>query len=681
MRKAIYLVFIFLQVQLSFSQNNNEVDSLLTVVKTAPDSIKANIYLDLAVAYRTLNVGEAYEYALTGIQLADNKGYIQIKADGHNILGSIFTVLGDFEKANLQLHEALKLNELLGSKKGVANTSNSLGVLYFNQKDYQNALKYYQKAFALVDSTAYPAGYATFSLNIGEVYQVVGDFKRAKPLLQNALQIFLEVQDFEGLAYSYGILARIAFDERNFLQALELCNKSLSYFDLDRNDLGKVEYKLFLSEIYGSQNIYVAAEKSAQEALSLAKVINSLQWAMNSHERLAELYKEKKIFERAYYHIDSAKELRTQILDEKGQQQINNMRIIYETDSLIQENKLLVINSELHEKTLYEQKAITIIIAVCLMVIFIFTMVIYRANRIKQKKNFLLSAQNEEIRQQQEEILTQAEGLKYINKEISHKNELIESKNKDITDSLNYAKRIQTALLPFKNRIEKGIPESFILHKAKDIVSGDFYWYKESEDNIIIAVADCTGHGIPGAFMSFIGHDLLNYLCNIKKVTSPSAILKEMKRSVIRLLRQEHGDNRDGLDISICMWDKAKKELTFSGANHSLIYIQNNNLFHIKGDRTTIGKDYKGNYEDFKEHTISLTTDTAFYLYTDGFVDQFGGPKNKKFMVAPFKELLLKNHLKQMQTQGQILTETLEEWMKDAEQVDDILVFGFRLFD
>ncbi|MFT6966503.1 MAG: serine phosphatase RsbU (regulator of sigma subunit) [Marivirga sp.] len=681
MRKAIYLVFILVQFHYCFSQQRSELDSLLLVVKELPDSSKADIFLDIALAYRTLEVGKAYQYAQLSLELASDQEQLEIQAEGRNILGSIYTVLGDFKKANNQLHQALKLYELLGRKRGVANTSNSLGVLYFNQKDYENALKYYQKGYSLIDTTTQDGAFGTFNLNIGEVYQVLGDYTRAKPLLMKALNVFVDIGDDEGKAYCYGILARIAFNEHNFLRAIEYCNMALEHFAVDRNDLGRVEYYILLSDIYTFQNMYQTAEVDALRALEIASSLNALQWMMRSHQQLAKVYKVKNIFDKAYFHVETAAELRSKLLDEKGQQQINNMRIIYETDQLLQENKLLKINSQLSEKTIDEQRSVTIVVASFLLVISILAFFILRANKIKQKSNRLLRLQNEEIRQQREEILTQAEGLKDINEEIIHKNELIEKKNKDITDSINYAKRIQAALLPYKSRIDKGLLENFLLYKPKDIVSGDFYWYGEFDDKVVIAVADCTGHGIPGAFMSFIGHDMLNYICNIQRITAPSEILKEMKRSVIRLLRQEETGNRDGFDLSICVWDKKKNKLTFAGANHSLIYIQNEVLHHVKGNRTTIGLDERGNYEAFDEHSITVTSDTAFYLYTDGFVDQFGGPDDKKFMVAPFKELLLKNHLKQMNTQGQILHDTLAGWMGSKEQVDDILVFGFRLFD
>jgi serine phosphatase RsbU (regulator of sigma subunit) len=316
-----------------------------------------------------------------------------------------------------------------------------------------------------------------------------------------------------------------------------------------------------------------------------------------------------------------------------------------------------------------------------LVILIVFAIVTLRAKNQKQKANNLLRIQNEEINQQREEIETQAEKLKIINTEVIHKNGLIENKNKNITDSINYAKRIQNALLPFKQRIGKELEDFFIYYSPKDIVSGDFYWFEENEDYVVIAVADCTGHGIPGAFMSFIGHEMLNHVVNVRGVFDPSEILKLLKLNVIHILRQEQTDNRDGMDISVCVWDKKKHKVRFSGANHSLLYIQNKQLKQIKGNNTTIGLDDMKNVKDFDSHEINITTDTCIYLFSDGYVDQFGGEKDKKFMIKKFKDLLSGIHMKKMETQGIILKETIEEWRGDQEQVDDMLVFGYRLFE
>ncbi len=679
MRFTFLLVLFSTFSHLLTAQVRNDTDSLLNIVATAPDSSKVDIYLNLAVAYRTLKIDRAYEYALTALQLAKENELLHFEAEAHNILGSIYRVLGEYEKASTQLHEALKLNELLGNVKGLANTANSLGILYFNQKDYENALTYYNRAFSLADTIKYRGGYATFCLNIGEVYQVSGDYKRATELLDKALVIFTEINDLEGLAYSYGVLAKIKISNELHSAALANVTKALQYFKEDRNDLGYLEYSLLLCEVYQALGKLNEAENHALKAMALAQKINTAQWRMNCHLKLSKLYEQMFNYDRAYHHTDSALLLKTSILDQEKQRQIANLRIVYQTEQYMQENELLKVDKELKEKRISRQQAIVVAITICLLAIIIVAFIIYRSNIIKQRVNKLLRIQNQEILQQRKEIQKQAEGLKQVNREMLLKNELIEGKNKNIYDSLHYAKKIQTALLPARSRLDKAFDENFILYRPKDIVSGDFYWLREFEDKIMVAVADCTGHGIPGAFMSFIGHDMLNYICNSNKTLSTDDILNEMRTTLIHLLRQDENNNRDGMDISLCIWDKNKRTLEFAGANHCLIFMQHNKLHHIKGDRATIGKDESKKFEKFTKHTIDVTADTTFYLYTDGYIDQFGGTQGKKFMLDSFKELINANHQKQMSKQERLFSSTLDSWMEKEDQVDDILVFAFRL--
>jgi len=682
MKFIYFLVIVILAVeQTNGQQPLNEVDSLLEEVALAPDTTKIDIYLNLAVAYRTLDIKQAYEYGLRALKLAKDKNITTLLAEAHNILGSIYRVLGEYDKAGTALHKAINLHELIANKKGVANASNSLGILYFNQKDYQNALTFYKKALELVDTTQYKSGYATFCLNIGEVYQILGELDRAVVLLNEALEIFNQSNDLEGLAYTYGVLAKIQLSEDQYTLALNSARKSIGFFEADRNDLGKVEYMLLLSDIFKAAYDLNKSRQIAQKALELAMQINTPFWMMNAHLKLASLSKRTNDYKAAYRHQDSAFRIKSEILNQEKQRQIANLRIIYETDQYIQENESLKLDQELKDKQLSQQRLIVLIISILLLLIMIFLIFAYKSNKLKKRANRLLRLQNEEIKQQREEIITQAEGLKAINKEVVLKNELIEEKNINITDSILYAKKIQSAVLPFKKRIDKGLPENFILYRPKDLVSGDFYWYGHFDDKIVVAVADCTGHGIPGAFMSFIGHDMLNYICNIKRELSPDLILNEMRANVIKLLRQKESTNRDGMDISICVIDKTKKEMQFAGANQSMLYISDNKMHQLKGDRATIGLDECRHFSEFNKHIVQLEADTVFYLFTDGYMDQFGGEQDRKFMFAPFKALIFKNHLKQLTTQKQLLEDALDKWQGHQDQVDDILIFGFRIFD
>lgn len=264
-------------------------------------------------------------------------------------------------------------------------------------------------------------------------------------------------------------------------------------------------------------------------------------------------------------------------------------------------------------------------------------------------------------------------------KEISLKNEEITQKNKSITDSINYAKHIQTSMLPEHENILHGLPEYFILFRPKDIVSGDYYWYAENEKEVVFAAVDCTGHGVPGAFMSMIGAEILTNLAT-KGITSPDDLLTYKNRYVRKALKQDTGVNQDGMDMALCTINKSTHTVWFAGAKNPLVYIQKGELYQIKADKQSIGGNQLNNDYRFTKHEIKVDSTTEFYMFSDGYEDQFGGPMQRKFMIKNLKELLFSIHDKPMSEQKEILNKTIENWIGSGEQTDDILVVGFRVY-
>lgn len=259
----------------------------------------------------------------------------------------------------------------------------------------------------------------------------------------------------------------------------------------------------------------------------------------------------------------------------------------------------------------------------------------------------------------------------------------IKQKNVDITASITYAQRIQKAVLPKPDDLQQVIPESFIFFKPRDIISGDFYWFAEVEHKIILAAVDCTGHGVPGAFMSLIGNDYLDKIVNEKSITEANVILEELHTYIRKALKQEENDNADGMDIALVVYDRKQKTLDFAGAKNPLYYVEDNRLKIIKGDKFPIGGLFyrQGENPRFTCHQIDLSEykPAMFYIFSDGYQDQFGGAKGKKFMVSQFKKLLLSISQKPIAEQRAQLEKTLKDWQGDYPQVDDILVIGFSL--
>lgn len=253
----------------------------------------------------------------------------------------------------------------------------------------------------------------------------------------------------------------------------------------------------------------------------------------------------------------------------------------------------------------------------------------------------------------------------------------VEAAKKSITDSINYARRIQTAILPTSAEMEKMFAESFVLFKPKDIISGDFYWIAESNGKKFIAAADCTGHGVPGALMSMVGNEILNKILFEKKISNVDEILNMLHTDLCSALRQSSNDVKDGMDIVLCAINENKKEVEFAGAKNALYYFTNGELQSITGNREAIGGDNLS--RRFTKHVISYVSGDNFYLCTDGIQDQFGGDKGKKFMVGQLKRTLQQISSFKMEEQKTQLISILQNWQNEYEQTDDVLMIGIKL--
>jgi serine phosphatase RsbU (regulator of sigma subunit) len=255
----------------------------------------------------------------------------------------------------------------------------------------------------------------------------------------------------------------------------------------------------------------------------------------------------------------------------------------------------------------------------------------------------------------------------------------LELRDKNMTDSLIYAQRIQEALLPSEDYFRKHFKDSFIFFKPKDIVSGDFYWIGEKGDKVFVVAADCTGHGVPGALMSMIGMEIIEKTINEDKIENPSEILSILNKGLEKTFNR--GKNigtviRDGMDIGLCVIDKKQKKIFYSGAFFPLYLIRDNSLTEIKGDKIIIGMNSE--YKRYSQHELDILDDDILYIFSDGYVDQFGGAENRKFMYRRFRYLLLTIHRFPMKDQKSILEENIKTWIGRNEQIDDIMVIGFR---
>ena len=270
--------------------------------------------------------------------------------------------------------------------------------------------------------------------------------------------------------------------------------------------------------------------------------------------------------------------------------------------------------------------------------------------------------------------------LTQANKKLLNIYKDLEEKNNDLLSSIRYAKMIQEAILPPDDAFRKLVPDHFIFFKPRDMVSGDFYWLEEHDGKALIAAVDCTGHGVPGAFMSIVGYNLLTTAVKQNQLTAPNLVLDQLNAGVNKTLRQSKADMaiKDGMDIAFCTIDTAKMQLSYSGAYNPLYHFRDGILHETKGDKFPIGISFKDNFNKFSSHTIDIQPGDTFYIFTDGYPDQFGGPKGKKFKYDQYKTMLKNISNLPCSEQLSILENTFNDWKGDLLQIDDVLVIGIK---
>ena len=332
----------------------------------------------------------------------------------------------------------------------------------------------------------------------------------------------------------------------------------------------------------------------------------------------------------------------------------------------LQRKNLIIKNKDLEIKN---KNIILFSFSVGTLLLLILILIIYKNYINKKKTNKLLEKQNVKLEKQYEQINLQNVKLK--------------KQNDEIMDSINYGKRIQDAILPSNKLLNHFFSNHFIFFKPKDIVSGDFYWFSVQDDNVFLAAVDCTGHGVPGAFMSLIGNSLLNHIVNEKGIYKPSEILKELNIGVNKALSQGNSDNEeheDGMDITLCKFDKKNKTVELSAANHTAFIVKGNEIKEVEGDELSIGEIYSQKDDvEFTNHLIPMDKNATLYMFSDGYPDQFGGKRDKKFMYKKLKKLFIENQDKNQESQIENIEGRFEEWKSETKQTDDVLIIGVKL--
>ncbi|MGZ4048667.1 MAG: tetratricopeptide repeat protein [Bacteroidia bacterium] len=580
--------------------------------------------------------------------------------------GGYYKDISDYQQAITFILESVKLFEQVHDQNRVIFAYHDLANLYRKMDQPQKALDYYTKVYVKDSTVNDSINIASDITNIGLVYSDMKAFPQSISYLQKAISIKKRLGNLQSLATTLNILASVYIDLKDYKQALELLFQALE-LKKQFNDLKGIAISCVnIGDVYTAQKKYDDAIKYYNESVVAATQIKNIDIIKEDYKGLAAAYAGKNDMGKAYdFHLKYTA-LKDSIYNESNSRQIADMQTKYETDKKDQENQLLQAKNEVSETTIHQQKVVSYFISGGLILALSLAFFIFRGYKQKQKANEIITKQKEEVEKQKQIV--------------DEKNLIVEEKNKEILDSIHYAKRIQRALLTSDNYLKKTLPEHFILYKPKDIVSGDFYWSVKQNNKVYIATADCTGHGVPGAFMSLVGISFLNEILIEKKITSPEIILNQLREEIIKALNQEDADeeSKDGMDIVLCCYDFETMQLTFAAANNSLYMVRNKELIEFKPDKFPVGK-YDDQLVPFTLQTVPLRKGDCIYSFTDGYADQFGGPSGKKYKYKQFQQLLLNNSDQPLGSQKQKLDQEMESWKGSLEQVDDILIIGIRV--
>lgn len=705
-----FLFCTFLSVA-QIPEKIEELEKKLT--STKDDKLKIEILNTLGELYLRSDPLKARTYCVSAYELSNKTNNAKGKINSCNTIGNSYYLLGDYNASLDYYLKALKVVEEIGDKKGIANSMMGIGNIYSAQGNNKLSLEYQLKSLKIREELNDLDGISACYNNIGIIYMDMNNYEKALAYQLKSLKLKQDKNDKKGTSANLGNIGSIYYQLGDYTTALEYQQKAFEIRKELNNKKGIAMSYIDIGNIYEKQGKYEEAVQSQLNAIKTAKEVgyklalegaylglSSAYEKLNNTKDALAYYKLYKTFKDSIFNTENSGkliEMQTKFDSERKEKEITLLTTAKELANLKSIQQELELGNqkmealqrkkeiELKEKELEVQKMdnaakkkeIKIqeaevdkqrvlrnsvtggLILVCALA---FLLVI--GIRQKQKANKNLEQKNHEI----------AEAYKII--EISR--DQITEKNKSITDSINYARRIQRAMLPLKEDIDRSLKEYFILYKPKDIVSGDFYFFATKNDRVIIAAADCTGHGVPGAFMSMIGNDLLNQIIIENGITRPSEILNYLNRGVKKALKQEseNSETTDGMDIALCSININSRTMEYAGAMRPLFHASSG-LNKINADTASIGGSTSENFK-FTNHEIILNQGDSVYIFTDGYVDQFGGEKGKKFMTKNLKNLLAGIAHENMNEQYHILNTTFEDWSKDNEQVDDILVIGMK---
>jgi serine phosphatase RsbU (regulator of sigma subunit)/tetratricopeptide (TPR) repeat protein len=719
MRKCWVILFVFfLLSNFGFSQQYSDeelkdIDKFNADIanKNSHDTTIAKAYLGLGEILYVANLDTLAPLCLKAKEISERniskkniskverKTYLSIISDALNNIGYVYKTKGDIDIALKYYHQSLKIHQEIGDKPGTATSLNNIGFVYRSQGNVYLALEYYQKALSIQEELNDHEGMASLFNNIGIIYYDQLDYDNALKYYQRSLKNDYKVDYKRGIANTLNNIGLIYYKKGNKDEALKQYTKSLEIKQQLGDKIGIAISYNHIGELFESQDSLHVAREYYLKALGLLKEEGDKKWVgfvlkdlsdlllkigelrlaeqyalesfkiskelgfpaniSNAAQTLSKVNKLKGNYKEALELFELHSMMKDSILNNDLIKNTKNQQLKYEFEKNqaikdAEHKKDLEIAAEKENKQIMISYGIAIVLIV---VIALLGIIFNRLNITKKQKQVI----------EEQKLVVETAKVQ------------LEEKNKEVMDSINYAKRIQDALLKSEEHESKHLPPHFILFKPKDIVSGDFYWALEKENHLYLAAADCTGHGVPGALLTMLGNSFLNEINGVDKLLTPAEILNQLRNKIISELNQtgKDGETNDGMDISLMRLNLKTNELQWAGANNSLYMIRQGDLEEVKPDKQPIGYNHK--MTDFTNHSFQINTGDYICIFTDGFADQFGGPKGKKYKYNTFKEKLLSIYQNPMNEQKQLLAKEFELWKGNLQQVDDICVIGIRV--
>jgi len=625
--------------------------------RTQNDSLKVKLLNALCWKNFYGAPNAALAFAEQQLELVDRVGYEAARIPANDNLAHLYNRLGNYEAASEYLLRSLEAYRTKKDTAGMIVSGFGVGNVLFELKQFAQARDYWTECYVLSKAK-------TDTTKMGQMLVNLGLVCTKLDLTNESEAHYLEFNELAELkpedpyfrtaaAAANEKLAQLHFRKGEINPAKDYFRRALA---ADQDNKHFVTYYLGLSNCMKLQDLPDSMFYFVKQAEMVLADNFSPQEAIDVYSTLAEAHAHVGHSDSAYRYMQQAFELRDTLITSDGLEAIAEMRTKFETERVENEAKISVLQADARAA---EQKLYTWFSLLGIGVLVLIALLLVRVNRIKQRANRQLKEANIFIESQRDQI---------------------QQINTNLTDSIDYAKKIQDAVLPSDARINEGLKEAFVLFKPRDVVSGDFYWYHEAGDQVFMAAADCTGHGVPGAFVSMVCQGLLNKIVIENQVLEPAEILRRAHLGVLSSFKKEStiGQSNDGMDIALTVWDKPNNKLHFAGAMNPCYVVRNEQLIELEANRRGIGGIAEEGYS-FSGETMDLEDGDMVYLFSDGYKDQFGGPNGKKFMNSRLKKLLISVSDKAAAEQHATLENEFVQWKDDQEQIDDVLLMGYRI--